>query len=241
MQKQKKPFKQPPKRFQPKGLPIIYEDWDIIVVDKVNGLLTMSNDAVRERTAYFLLNDYVRKGNSKSRNRVFIVHRLDRDTSGILVFAKSEQAKRFLQDQWQEFQKKYYAVVRGSMAEKEGLISSYLVENSAHKMYSVSDPRKGKLAKTEYRVLKESANYSLLEINLLTGRKNQIRVHLADKGCPVAGDKKYGDKKQRAKRLCLHSASLTLAHPFTKETMTFETKMPAYFESLVKESAFRKE
>ncbi len=231
---QKKPFKQPPKRFQPKGLPIIYEDRDIIVVDKVNGLLTMSNDAVRERTAYFLLNDYVRKGNSKSRNRVFIVHRLDRDTSGILVFAKSEQAKRFLQDQWQEFQKKYYAVVCGTLPKKEGLISSYLVENSAHKMYSVSDPSKGKLAKTEYRVLKESANYSLLEINLLTGRKNQIRVHLADKGCPVVGDKKYGEREKGIKRLCLHSASLTLVHPFSKEPMTFETKVPGYFGSLLR-------
>ena len=231
---QKKPFKQPPKKFQPKGLPIIYEDHDIIVVDKVNGLLTVSNDAVRERTAYFLLNDYVRKGNSKSRNRVFIVHRLDRDTSGLLVFAKSEKAKRFLQDQWQDFQKKYYAVVQGKMPDQQGTISSYLVENSAHKMYSVSDPAKGKLAKTEYHVLKASANYSLLEINLLTGRKNQIRVHLADQGCPVAGDKKYGEKNQTAKRLCLHSASLTLVHPFSKETMTFETKVPAYFESLLK-------
>ncbi len=229
----KKPFKQPPKKFQPKGLSILYEDWDILVVDKVSGLLTVSTDRVREQTAYYLLNDYVRKGNSKSRNRVFIVHRLDRETSGILVFAKTENAKRFLQEEWQGFQKKYYAVVRGTLPEKEGLITSYLVENSAHKMYSVSDPSKGKLAKTKYSVLKESPSYSLLEIDLLTGRKNQIRVHLADKGCPVVGDKKYGEKKQSAKRLCLHSASLTLVHPFSKEKMTFETKIPSYFGTLV--------
>jgi RluA family pseudouridine synthase len=231
-----KPFKRPPKKYQPKGLSILYEDRDILVVDKINGLLTVSTDQVREQTAYFLLNDYIRKGNSKSRNRVFIVHRLDRDTSGVLVFAKSEDAKRYLQDEWQNVQKKYYAVVRGTLQEKEGLISSYLVENSAHKMYSVSDPRKGKLAKTEYRVLKESTNYSLLEIDLLTGRKNQIRVHMADKGCPVAGDKKYGEKEKGVKRLCLHSASISLVHPFSKEPMTFETKIPAYFESLFRQA-----
>jgi len=229
----KKPFKQPPKKFQPKGLSILYEDWDILVVDKVSGLLTVSSDRVREQTAYYLLNDYVRKGNSKSRNRVFIVHRLDRDTSGILVFAKSEEAKRFLQEEWQGFQKKYYAVVRGTLPEKEGLITSYLAENSAHKMYSVADPRKGKLAKTVYRVLKASLSHSLLEIDLLTGRKNQIRVQLADKGCPVAGDKKYGEREKGIKRLCLHSASLTLIHPFSKEPMTFGTRIPGYFGTLV--------
>jgi len=190
----------------------------------------------RENTAHHLLNEYVRKGNSKSKNRVFIVHRLDRDTSGILLFAKSEKAKRFLQDEWQNFEKKYIAVVCGSLPEKKGLIRSYLVENSAHKMYSVNDPEKGKLAKTEYRVLKESTTYSLLEINLLTGRKNQIRVHCADQGCPVVGDKKYGVKEPGIKRLCLHAASIAFIHPFTKEPMNFETKVPAYFETLLKKS-----
>ncbi len=236
MQK-RKPFKQPPKKFQPKGLSILYEDWDILVVDKASGLLTVSNDWVREQTAYYLLNDYVRKGNSKSRNRIFIVHRLDRDTSGLLVFAKSEEAKHFLQEEWQGFQKKYYAVVHGSLPEKDGLITSYLAENSAHKMYSVVDPRKGKLAKTKYCVLKESSNYSLLEIDLLTGRKNQIRVHLADKGCSVVGDKKYGAREKGIKRLCLHSASLSLVHPFSKEKMIFESKIPNYFGTLVKQQA----
>lgn len=228
-----KPFKKPPKRYQPKGLEIIYEDRDIIVVDKVSGLLTMSTDGERERTAYYLLTDYIRKGNAKSRNRIFIVHRLDKDTSGLIVFAKSEEAKRFLQDQWQEFEKKYFAVVRGSMKKKEGLVSSYLVENSAYRMYSSNDPEKGKLAKTEYKVLKESAHCSLLEIKLLTGRKNQIRVHMADQGCPVVGDKKYGSREKGEKRLCLHSASLTILHPFSKESMTFETKVPRHFETLL--------
>ena len=119
------------------------------------------------------------------------------------------------------------------MPEKEGVITSYLAENRAHKMYSVDDPKKGKLSKTGYKVLRESTKYSLLEIDLLTGRKNQIRVHLADKGCPVAGDKKYGAKETGIKRLTLHSASITMVHPYSKETVTFTTKIPAYFKSLI--------
>ena len=234
MQESMKQFKSPPKRYQPKGLSILYEDRDILVVDKISGLLTVSSEKVIDNTAYYFLNEYVRKGNQKSRNRVFIVHRLDRDTSGVIVFAKNEKAKRYLQEEWQGFEKKYYALVHGTMPDKKGVITSYLAENSVHKMYSGADPQKGKLAKTSYKVLRESSKYSLLEIDLLTGRKNQIRVHLADKGCPVAGDKKYGVKKKGITRLTLHAASLTIVHPFSKEKMTFSTKLPAYFESLMK-------
>ena len=236
MPKKLKKFNQPPKRFQPKGLSVLYEDHDILVVDKGCGLLTVSSESEREKTAYYLLNEYVRKGIQKSRNRVFIVHRLDRDTSGVIVFAKSEASKRFLQEEWQRFEKKYYAVVHGALSRKEGLITSYLAENSIHRMYSVSDPEKGKLAKTRYRVLKESGKLSLVEVGLLTGRKNQIRVHFADEGCPVAGDDIYGEKARNKgiRRLMLHSASLCLDHPVTKEKMTFEAKVPSYFEYLVK-------
>ena len=171
MKEKPKKFKSPPKRFQPRGLSILYEDRDILVVNKVSGLLTVSTAKVKENTAYYLLNNYVRKGNQKSRNRIFIVHRLDRDTSGVLVFAKSEKAKRYLQDEWHEFRKTYYAVVKGTLREKEGVIASYIAENSVHKMYSVSDPNKGKYARTGYKVLKESKQYSLLEIDLITGKK----------------------------------------------------------------------
>ena len=235
MRERQKNFKSPPKRYHPRGLSILYEDHDILVVDKRSGLLTVSTEKVRENTAYFLLNKYVRKGNQKSRNRVFIVHRLDRDTSGVIVFAKNEISKRYLQEEWQEFKKKYYAVVQGRLPQKEGVITSYLAENLVHKMYSVDGPEKGKLARTGYKVLRESKKYSLVEIDLLTGRKNQIRVHFSEKGCPVAGDKKYGEKKQGIKRLALHAVSLTILHPYTKEKMTFKAKVPAYFESLVKE------
>jgi tRNA pseudouridine32 synthase/23S rRNA pseudouridine746 synthase/23S rRNA pseudouridine1911/1915/1917 synthase len=233
MRESQRHFKKPPKRYQPRGLSILYEDQDILVVDKASGLLTVSTEKVKDNTAYYLLNEYVRKGNPKSRHRVFIVHRLDRDTSGVIVFSKNESAKRYLQDEWQQFQKTYYALVHGTLPEKEGLITSYLAENSVHKMYVVADPENGKLAKTEYKVLRESTKYSLLEINLLTGRKNQIRVHLADEGCPVVGDKKYGVKEKGIKRLTLHAASITIVHPHSKEKMTFTTKIPAYFESLL--------
>ena len=228
-----KKSKTPPRKHQPMGLSILHEDHDILVVDKISGLLTVSNEKVKENTAYYLLNNYVRKGNPKSRNRIFIVHRLDRDTSGVIVFAKNEKAKQYLQKEWQSFTKMYYAVVHGTLPEKEGVITSYLAENRIHIMYSVDDPQKGKLARTGYKVLRESKKHSLLEIDLLTGRKNQIRVHFAEQGCPVAGDKIYGKKEKGIKRLALHAASITILHPHTKEKMTFEAKVPAYFRSLV--------
>ncbi len=236
MAKKIRQFKPSPKRFQPKGLSVLYEDHEILVVDKASGLLTVSSESEREKTACFLLNEYVRKGIQKSRNRVFIVHRLDRDTSGVIVFAKNEAAKRYLQEEWPKFEKKYYAVVHGVLSRKEGLITSHLAENSIHRMYSVADPEKGKLAKTHYKVLRESEKFSLLEIDLLTGRKNQIRVHLADEGFPVAGDDVYGNKEKDKgiRRLMLHSASLCLNHPVSKERMTFEAKVPSCFESLVR-------
>lgn len=233
MSKSEVSFKRPPKRHQPKGLSIVHEDRDILVADKSCGLLTVSSAKVRENTAYYILTNYVRKGNQKSKNRIFIVHRLDKDTSGLIVFAKNVNAKRYLQDEWQKFSKKYYAVVHGKLSQKEDVITSYLAENHAHNMYSVDDPNKGKLAKTGFKVLKEAKNYSLLEVDLLTGRKNQIRVHFSENGCPVAGDNKYGKRGKGIKRLMLHAASITIYHPFTKEKMTFDTKIPADFESLL--------
>jgi len=226
-------FKRISTKHQPKGLAILYEDQDILVVNKINGLLTVSTDSEKEKTAYFLLNDYVKKGNARSKNRVFIVHRLDRETSGILVFAKNEKAKRYLQAEWKEFNKLYFAVVHGILLEKEGIITSYLLENKMHRMYSVNDSTKGKYSKTGYKVVKESRNFSLLDINLFTGRKNQIRVHFSEKGHPVVGDKIYGKIDKGIKRLALHAASLTISHPFRKEKITFKTELPLYFKTLI--------
>jgi len=221
-------------KYQPKGLEIIYEDRDIIVVNKANGVLSISTEKEKRNTAHFLLNEYVKKGNAKSRDRVYIVHRLDRDTSGILVFAKTEKAKFFLQENWADFRKKYVAVVCGKLQEKEGIIESYLAENKTYRVFSTKNKAKGKYAKTGYKVLKETDKYSLLEIDLFTGRKNQIRVHLSDKGHPVAGDKVYGKPDKEIKRLALHSFSLTLNHPHTKKEMSFQTPVPQYFKTLVK-------
>jgi len=220
-------------RHLPRGLEILYEDSEIIVVDKPAGLLTVGTDTNKTKTVYYILTDYVRKGSLKSRNRVFVVHRLDQWTSGVLVFAKSEEIKLLLQGQWKETEKKYIAVVHGRLDQKEGIITSYLAENKAFVVYSTTDATKGKLARTAYKVLKETGSFSLLEINLLTGRKNQIRVHMADKGHPVAGDRKYGKDEDGYKRLALHSKSISFKHPTSGRQMTIESKLPAYFEKLL--------
>ena len=231
MPKENSSFKKPSKKHQPKGLTILYEDADIIVVDKIPGLLTMGTESEKEKTAHFILNDYVKKGNERSRNRVFIVHRLDRDTSGVLIFAKHENAKYFLQNNWQSFSKKYLTIVHGKLPNKEGEITSYLFENKAYRVYSGNDTEKGQFAKTGYKVIKETDLFSLLEINLFTGRKHQIRVHLSENRNPVVGDKIYGKSDKGAKRLALHSFSLTIIHPFTHKEMSFETEIPQYFRT----------
>lgn len=217
----------------PRGIELLYEDDDVLVVNKPCGLLTMGTERDKSRTAHSILNDYVRKGNSKSRNRVYIVHRLDRETSGVLIFAKSEKAKLILQEQWKDNQKTYLTVVYGVLTPKEGMISSYLMENSAYSVYSTPDSTKGKLSQTVYKVLKESKGFSLLEIKLLTGRKHQIRVHLSEKGHPVVGDKRYGKAGDGYNCLALHAKSLASAHPITGKPLFFETATPEYFAKLV--------
>ncbi len=217
----------------PKGLVIIYEDRDILVVDKPPGLLTIATVTEKSRTAYFILTDYVRKGCAKSKNRIFIVHRLDKETSGILVFAKSEEAKLRLQSQWKETKKKYLAVVHGKLEKCSETITTYLAENKAHTVYSTPDTTKGKLSHTAYEVLKQTKDFALLDVHLLTGRKHQIRVHLADIGHPVVGDRKYGKGNDAHKRLALHARLISFQHPFSGTQLTFETKVPVYFNKLV--------
>jgi len=216
-----------------RGLEILHEDKEILVVNKPAGLLTVGTETNKSRTACYILTDYVRKGCLKSRNRVFVVHRLDQWTSGVLVFAKSEEVKLRLQAQWKDTGKKYLAVVYGTPAKKEDTITSYLAENKAYVVYSTSDATKGKLAHTAYKVLRETKEFSLLEISLLTGRKNQIRVHLADIGHPVVGDRKYGKAGDTHRRLALHSKSISFKHPASGKQMTFETRTPAYFNGLI--------
>lgn len=226
-------IKSPSLKHQPKGVDLLYEDDDIVVVNKPCGLLTMGTDRDKSRTAHTILNDYVRKGNSKSRNRIYIVHRLDRDTSGILIFAKSEKVKLILQENWKNTEKKYLTVVYGELTPKEGLISTYLAENNAYSVYSTTDITKGKLSHTAYKVLKEAKGFSLLEIHLLTGRKHQIRVHLAEKGHPVVGDKRYGKAGDGYNCLALHAKSLSCTHPISGKPLFFETPIPEYFTRLI--------
>lgn len=224
--------KQLSKKHQPRGLPILYEDKEILVVVKPSGLLTIGTDRDKTRTAHYLLNDYVRKGDPKSRNRVYVVHRLDQDTSGILLFARSEAAKIFLQEHWEDTDKYYLAIVYGRLTPAEGLISTSLAENAAQRVYSTADPGKGKLAQTEYKVLQEGRGVSLVEVHLLTGRKHQIRVHFAEQGHPLLGDRKYGND-DGAKRLALHARSLSFIHPFNGRPMSFDTGMPDDFVRLL--------
>jgi RluA family pseudouridine synthase len=216
-----------------RGLVLLYEDRDILVVDKPPGLLTVGTDADKSRTAYFVLTDYVRKGCARSRNRVFIVHRLDRDTSGVLVFAKNEEAKLRLQHQWQRTEKKYLAVVHGKCRRTSETISTFLAENKAHVVYATSDPAKGKLSHTAYTVLKQTKDFALLEVAPLTGRKNQIRVHLAGIGHPIVGDRKYGRADDSHARLALHARTISFKHPMSGAQLSFSASVPGHFSKLV--------
>jgi 23S rRNA pseudouridine1911/1915/1917 synthase len=217
----------------PRGLEILYEDNDILVVHKPAGLLTVETKTEKKRTVYYILTDYVRKGSLKSRKQIYTVHRLDRWTSGVLIFAKSEAVMDRLKDRWKETKKMYIVVVHGQMKAKEGIITSYLAEDIRHVVYSTTDAAKGKWSQTAYKVLKKTRQFSLLEVDLLTGRKNQIRVHMADQRNPVVGDRKYGDNTDGFERLALHSKSISFPHPTRDERMTIEAKVPRSFHELI--------
>jgi len=212
---------------------LLHEDKDILVVEKSCGLLTIGTGRDNSRTAHALLSDYVRKGNSRSKQRIFIVHRLDRDTSGILLFAKSEAAKHFLQADWGNSCKTYLAVVTGHLTPPQETISSYLAENAAFHVYSTNDPAKGKLSQTAYKLLKEQKGLSLVQITLLTGRKHQIRVHFAEKGHPLVGDRKYGRDRPATTDLALHAWSIGFTHPHSGLRLQFSTPSPSRFSQLV--------
>lgn len=223
-----------PKKHQPLGYEILHEDLDVIVGHKAAGFLTVAALWNKEKTIHSALEKYIRKGNPRSNKEVFVVHRLDQATSGVLIFAKSEQAQQFLKNNWKSTEKYYYTIVRGTLQKKSGLISSYLQEDEDYFVHSSKDDKNGKLAETEYEVIKEVGPYSLLKIKLLTGKKNQIRVHLAGEGHPIVGDSKYGKEKPGAnKQLMLHSFSLEFTHPHTKKRILVQADVPDYFKKLV--------
>ncbi|MFN3382262.1 MAG: RluA family pseudouridine synthase [Runella zeae] len=214
------------------GLTILYEDAHLIVIDKPEGLLSISTGKSDEKTAYNLLSAYLKRQNPA--HKIFIVHRLDRDTSGVMVFAKSEKVKERLQASWEPSTKErtYLAIAEGKVSEPQGTIISYLKESKAFIVYSTQDPKQGQKAVTHFEVIAQSQDFSLLKINLETGRKNQIRVHLQDFGHPIVGDKKYGASSNPIRRLGLHAWILGFVHPITNEKLRFETKVPSHFRGL---------
>ncbi|MBQ6840717.1 MAG: RNA pseudouridine synthase [Bacilli bacterium] len=209
-------------------LKIVYEDKDILIVNKKSGMLTVSTDKEKERTLFHEVLTFQKQKNKN--NKIFIVHRLDKDTSGLVLFAKSEKVKRLLQDNWDLVEREYVALVNGRVKKQKDSIKSYLMEIKTLLVYSTKDSKKGKFAQTDYEVLEQNNEYSLLKISIKTGRKNQIRVHLNDIGHSIVGDKKYGKiKKDPLRRMCLHATKLEFVHPVTKKNMLIEVDIPKEF------------
>ena len=216
------------------GVSIVYEDNDILVVEKERGILSVATQNEREKTAYNILKNYLKEKNPK--DKIFVVHRLDRDTSGVMIFAKSEKAQDILQTTWNDSVKErtYVALVEGNVKKDSDTIISYLAENKAMITYSTANEEEGKKAVSHYKVLKRNKNYSLLEVNIETGRKNQIRVHMQDLGHPLIGDGRYGidGGPNPLGRLALHAFKLCFYHPVTDQLMEFETPYPPAFKKL---------
>lgn len=221
-----------PKKYQPYGFEILHEDLDVIVGCKTAGALTVAALFEKDKTVHNALNIYIRKGNARSQKSVFVVHRLDQWTSGILIFAKNEQVQQHLKTNWKSTVKHYYAIVHGHLTKKSGLIESYLSEDDDYVVHSSKNKDDGKLAQTEYEVVKEIPGYSLVKINLLTGKKNQIRVHFADLGHPLVGDTKYG-KDKAAKNMMLHSFSIEFSHPHNGKRFLVKADVPEYFKKIM--------
>ncbi len=215
------------------GMRVYFEDATLIVIDKPSGLLSIASEAEDEKTAYFQLTDYVRHSRPNSKERVWIVHRLDRETSGLMVFAKTPEAKDTLQGTWDACVKRYDAVIEGRLKVPKGTFESDLDETNPFRVHSAPASETTRHAVTHYREVARRPGRSLVELTLETGRRHQIRVHLADAGCPVIGDKKYGAKTDPAKRLGLHSSFLGFKHPGTGQTMEFTSPLPPNLARLV--------
>lgn len=214
-------------------LQIVYEDSDIVVINKRNGLLSIGTDKEQKRTAYYILSDYVKQQHPD--NKIFVVHRLDRETSGLMMFAKSQEVQEQMQRGWHRLvlDRRYVAVIEGALPKSEGEINAPLTQDRNHKMW-VTRPGEGEEAITYYTTLRRGENYSLVDLRLVTGKKNQIRAHLEWKGTPIAGDKKYSAKTNPAGRVCLHAYRLSIVHPTTGKQLDFDTRIPKLFEDCVK-------
>lgn len=217
----------------PMGMKVLFEDASLIVIEKPKNLLSMASARERDKTAYTFLTDYVRRRNPHRSERVWIVHRLDRETSGLMVFAKTEAAKHRLQAHWYKAEKRYLAVVEGNPPADHGVLSSHLDESGPFKVYSAPPGERTRHAVTHYRVIKRSATRALIEVTPETGRRNQIRVHLADAKCPIVGDHKYEAQTNPARRLGLHASSLQFIHPLTGGILRFDSPLPQVLARLL--------
>ena len=212
---------------------LVYEDEHVLVVDKGYGILSMATEREKEGTVYSVLREYVKTNNPAA--HIYILHRLDRNTSGVMVLAKTPEAKDVMQHNWNNMviARKYVAVVEGEVEKDEDVVRSYLAETSQYEVYSTQDSQKGQLAITRYKTVRRRGGYSMLELELDTGRKNQIRVHMHDIGHPISGDRKYGAGPSPIHRVALHAHTLKFVHPITRKLMSFESPVPASFMSLV--------
>ena len=209
--------------------PLLYEDEHLIVVNKPAKLLSVATEKEKRRTAYHAVTDYVKSQHVD--NRIYVLHRLDRDTSGVLMFAKDLETKELFQSKWNEIvlRRGYQAVVEGRPPRDRDTIRSFLVETKTHLSFSGQPGPGAKEAITNYEVTRTGNGYTLLDISIDTGRKNQIRVHMKELGCPIAGDRQYGAQTNPIGRLCLHANELRLRHPVTGEEMRFTAKVPRDF------------
>ncbi|MDX9971361.1 MAG: RluA family pseudouridine synthase [FCB group bacterium] len=215
------------------GLDNVYEDEALILINTPVGLLSVATPGEMTRTAHHVLNEYIQK-REKTRGRVFVVHRLDRETSGLLLFARTTEIRQTLQDNWGNVEKRYYAVVEGLIRRASGTIKSRLGQDETNlQVRSVRNSDEGKDAITHFRVVKLARRRTLLDIELETGRRNQIRVHLSEMNHPIVGDPRYGKKTGPGGRLALHAYKLAFDHPVTGERMTFETPLPTAFERML--------
>ena len=219
--------------FKSRYVKIVYEDRWLIVIKKQPGILSMAggHSSLNVKT---VLDDYFKK--SRQKCTAHVVHRLDRDTSGLMVYAKDMETEQILEHNWHQivYDRRYVAVLSGEMEQDEGTIENWLKDNKAYITYSSPVDNGGKLAITHFHVLDRTTDHSLVEFKLETGRKNQIRVHAADMGHPVCGDVKYGNGDDPLHRLCLHAWLLCFEHPWTHQPMEFETTIPATFKHLFK-------
>ena len=212
--------------------PVLYEDEHVIVIDKPAGIATSSIDG--STNVQRIISEFL-KDMSKGKIRTYVIHRLDKEVSGVLLLSKSETAMDAVKDKWDETEKHYLALVEGIPINREGTIKSWLIEDNAMKMHSVNEKPGAKYAITNYKTIRTLDNYTLLDVKTETGRKNQIRVHLSDIGCPIAGDRKYGASTDFIRRVRLHACSISFPHPVTGKLITVESPMPKGFLSLKQE------